>query len=186
MLRRLLASAIFRGWILGLATALACAAVVGGCAMFGGFYDTSANTQHSKLAAWAIHETMIHSVQRHASDLTSLPTTASFWSGARNYEAHCIACHGGPGVDRAPWVRGMIPTPPFLIDASSRWSRKQLYYIVHDGVKMTGMPAWGVVESDQQVSDVVAFLQVMPKLTPEQFQRTMAKVRAAAPNARAK
>ena len=165
------------GWILGLLTGGFAAGLVGLFVIFGGLYDTSARSGHSKTIAWAIHKTMIHSVQRRASDLVSLPETASFWSGARDYESHCLSCHGGPGVDRASWAKGMLPTPPFLVDTSSHWSRRELYMIVHDGVKMTGMPAWGQVESDRQVSDVVAFLQVMPKLTPRQFQQAMGKVR---------
>ena len=72
----------------------------------------------------------------------------------------------------------MLPTPPYLIDASSRWSHAELYNLVHDGVKMTGMPAWGEVESDRQVAEVVAFLEVMPKLSPDQFARLRQRIHA--------
>jgi hypothetical protein len=171
--RRLLA-----GWVLGIATVLLLGGVVGAAIIFGGIYDTSAKTQHSKIVAWAIHETMIHSVQRRSAQQDRLPVSASFWSGVREYEAHCISCHGGPGIDRAAWAKGMLPTPPFLVDASSHWSRAELYNIVHDGVKMTGMPAWGQADNDRQISDVVAFVQVIPKLTPAQFQQAMQKVRS--------
>lgn len=177
VLRRIITSRLFVGWLLGSTSVLVVAGLVGGAILFGGVYDTSAKAEHGKIVAWAIHKTMIHSVQRRAG-LEALPATASFWSGAREYEAHCVSCHGGPGVDRAAWTKGMLPTPPFLIDASSHWSRAELYNIVHDGVKMTGMPAWGEVDSDRQVSDVVAFVQVVPKLTPTQFQQAMAKVRS--------
>lgn len=178
MLRRLFACRLFTGWLLGIGTVLIAAALAGALILFGGLYDTSAKTEHQKIVAWAIHQTMIHSVQRRARALGPLPATASFWSGAREYEAHCLSCHGGPGMDRAHWTKAMLPTPPFLVDASSHWSRRELYNIVHDGVKMTGMPAWGEVESDRQISDVVAFLQVTPKLTPQQFQQVIARVRA--------
>jgi hypothetical protein len=66
-------------------------------------------------------------------------------------------------------VSALLPTPPFLIDASRRWSRAELYTIVHDGVKMTAMPAWGEIEPDRKISDVVAFLETLPKLTPDEF-----------------
>ena len=176
--QRLLKSPLFAGWVLGMITALIVAVLAGMFVIFSGIYDTSAKAQHSKLVAWAIHKTMIHSVQRRANAQAPLPQTVSFWSGAREYEAHCIECHGGSGMDRAPWVKGMLPTPPFLVDTSAHWSRRELYNIVHDGVKMTGMPAWREVESDRQISDIVAFLQTMPKLTPEQFQQAIGKVRA--------
>lgn len=178
MLRRVLSSRLFVGWTLGIATVIVLAGVAAAAIVFGGMYDTSAKTQHSKLVAWGIHHTMMHSVQRRAAQTGPLPGTASFWSGAREYQAHCLSCHGGTGMDRAPWAKAMLPTPPFLVDSSSHWSRAELYAIVHDGVKMTGMPAWGEIESDRQVSDVVAFLQVMPRLTPLQFQQVMAKAGA--------
>lgn len=165
------------GWVLGLITVGLIAALGGVFVIISGIYDTSAKSEHYRPVAWAIHKTMVHSVRRRASDVRSLPTAASFWSGAREYETHCLSCHGGPGVDRAPWAKGMLPSPPFLIDTSSHWSRRELYTIVHDGVKMTGMPAWGETESDRQVSDVVTFLQVMPRLAPRQFQQVMVEAR---------
>jgi len=175
MLRRLFEHRLLFGWLLGLATVGAVAALAGTAVVFGGLYDTSARTEHSRPVAWAIHQTMIHSVRRRTGAVPPVPAAASLWSGAREYQAHCLACHGGPGMDRARWAKALLPTPPFLVDASRNWSRRELTNIVHDGVKMTAMPAWGEVESDRQVSDVVAFLEVMPKLTPTQFRAVMAK-----------
>lgn len=184
LLRHLLARPLLFGWALGIATCAGLGGLVAALLVFGGLYDISAKAQHTRIVAWAVHTTMIHSVRRHAAAVPSLPATASFWSGATEYESHCISCHGGPGVDRAAWTKGMLPTPPFLIDAPSRWSRVELYKIVRDGVKMTGMPAWGEVDSDRRISDVVAFVQTVPKLTPAQFQQVMKTVRARSDRAR--
>jgi mono/diheme cytochrome c family protein len=160
------------GWVAGLLTAALIAAIVGLSLVFGGLYDISANTPHSRLVAWAIHSTMIHSVRRQAGRAPA-PTAASamLLSGAREYDCHCVACHGGPGVDRAPWASAMLPTPPFLIDASARWNQAELVKIVHDGVKMTAMPAWGEVEPDDRIAAVVAFLDEMPRMSPERFRQ---------------
>jgi hypothetical protein len=35
---------------------------------------------------------------------------------------------------------------------------------------MSGMPAWGVTHNDELLWDVVAFLQKLPELTPDQYQ----------------
>ncbi|MGH6831853.1 MAG: c-type cytochrome, partial [Methyloceanibacter sp.] len=43
-------------------------------------------------------------------------------------------------------------------------------WVVKHGIKMTGMPAWGVTHSDELLWDVVAFLRKLPELTPEQYQ----------------
>ena len=38
------------------------------------------------------------------------------------------------------------------------------------GLKMSGMPAWGVTHDDELLWDVVAFLQELPKLTPDRYE----------------
>jgi len=48
---------------------------------------------------------------------------------------------------------------------------------VKHGIKITGMPAWGVTHSDKPLWDVVAFLQKLPELTPDQY-RTLVKKRS--------
>jgi mono/diheme cytochrome c family protein len=167
------------GWVLGVATCALIAAMILVLILSGIIFNTSATQPHSKALAWGVHMTMINSVTRRSrGNVPTLPLTReTLMAGARQYEAHCIACHGGPGVARAQWASGMLPSPPYLIDASSRWSHAQLYNLVHDGVKMTGMPAWGEVESDRQVAEVVAFLEVMPKMTPDQFGRLRQRIR---------
>ena len=92
-------------------------------------------------------------------------------AGVWIYEDKCLGCHGGTGVSRAAWVQGMNPSPPYLLDASRRWTGGQLFEIVKNGVKMTGMPAWGATESDAQIWRLVAFLEAMPEMKPSDFQR---------------
>lgn len=159
------------GWFAGMLTAAAAGIFAGILILSGVAFDTSATSPHPRLVAWAIHSTMIHSVKRRAGNVPPLPppTPAALLSGAAEYERHCIACHGGPGVPRARWASAMLPTPPFLLDASAHWSRRELYTLVHDGVKMTGMPAWGQVEPAAKIADIVTFLEVMPRITPHRF-----------------
>lgn len=169
--RRLLVS----GWLLGVATCALAGAIVLGLIVSGIIFNTSATQPHSKIFAWGVHQTMINSVARRArggAPRLAL-TSETLLAGARQYRSDCMACHGGPGIARAQWASGMLPTPPYLVDASRRWSHGELYTIVHDGVKMTGMPAWGEVKSDRQVAEIVAFLEAMPKMTPRQFDGLM-------------
>lgn len=139
--------------------------------MSGLAFRVGANQPHSKLFGWAIHRTMLNSVGRHAHDkVLRLPLDqATLVTGAKLYQERCLACHGGPGVPRAPWVSAMLPTPPYLVDASTRWTHAELYVLIRDGVKMTGMPAWGEVSSDREIAETVALLEAMPRMTPAQF-----------------
>ena len=170
MLHRLASRRLLLGWMLGLLTAVVGGLIVGGLFLTGLVYDTGADSPHSKVVAWAIHMTMINSVKRQAEPVgRPRPNQAAFLAGARVYEAHCIECHGGPGVDRAAWVSAMLPTPPFIVDARAHWTHAQLHHIVHDGVKLTGMPAWGEVLPAQDIANVVMFVEGVPDLTPDQF-----------------
>ncbi len=141
-----------------------------------GAFDARASTPHDIFTAWSTHTTMIHSMRRGARDVhpPAAFTPAETIAGMRLYEQRCMACHGGPGVARAAWVQGMNPSPPFLLDASRRWTRGQLFWVVKNGVKMTGMPAWGLTESDGDIWNLVAFLEAMPQMKPADFQRVVA------------
>jgi hypothetical protein len=137
-----------------------------------GLFNTTSSAPHNPIVSWATHATFIHSVRRRSSVVSSRPVfnQAEVQAGSRQYQADCAMCHGGPGVGRAPWVRGLTPTPPFLLDASRRWNPDQLYFIIDKGVKMTAMPAWGEARTPAQVWSVVAFLDALPTLTPQQYR----------------
>lgn len=167
------------GAVLGILALGVAAAIASGLILSGIWFNTAATSSHSKLFAWAIHITMIHSVERRSrgSAGSSRAANGSLLAGAAEYDRHCIACHGGPGVARAPWASAMLPTPPYLVGASGHWSRAELYTIIHDGVKMTGMPAWGEIEPDARIWDVVAFVEAMPKLAPDKFRNIREQAR---------
>lgn len=63
----------------------------------------------------------------------------------------------------------MTPSPPYLVDAPRHWTTAELYWIVGNGVKMTGMPAWSAVHSPDQLWDIVAFLEAQPYLTARDY-----------------
>ncbi len=168
-------------WLLGGAILTLSAIGAGGLTVIEtGAFDARASMPHDPFTAWATHTTMVHSMQHTA---TGVKAPAGFSpeqtiAGLRIYEDRCLDCHGGPGVPRAAWVQGMNPSPPFLLDASQRWTRAQLFGVVKNGVKMTGMPAWGLTESDDRIWDVVAFLEAMPDMKPRDFQRLQSQAAA--------
>jgi mono/diheme cytochrome c family protein len=136
-----------------------------------GLFDARASTPHSPLVAWATHTTMIRDAQRSARAVAppATLTAAQTLAGFRLYDSDCVGCHGAPGVARAHWTDGMTPSPPYLIDAPRHWTRAQLYWIVGNGVKMTGMPAWSTVHSPDQLWQIVAFLEAQPYLTARDY-----------------
>jgi cytochrome c5 len=132
-----------------------------------GMFDVSADSPHAPLIGKFIHRTMIHSVARRASPAMSSGgvSASNVQSGFCEYREHCETCHGAPAVGRPEWVNGMNPTPPYLIDARTRWSRDELTWIIRNGIKMTAMPAWKKSMSDDEIRDVVTFIEVLPQLS---------------------
>jgi len=161
--------------LLTLAAVALIGALVAAALFFGGF-DTAADYPWPQPISWAIHRTMTNSVKVRARAVAAPErfTPAEVEAGFRLYDSHCAMCHGGPGLGRQPWTAGLEPTPPYLVEAARRWSRSEMFLIVHDGVRMTAMPAWRGRFSPGQTWDVVAFLQALPDLTARDYARMRA------------
>jgi mono/diheme cytochrome c family protein len=138
-----------------------------------GLYDVGAASPHNLFSEWLTHETMIHSVRRHSRGIAVSAgfDAAQVLSGFCAYQVHCSACHGAPAVARQLWATGMEPSPPYLIDVSRRFRPEELFWMVKNGIKMTGMPSWNNEMSDAQIWSVVAWLEVGPKLAPQTYVR---------------
>jgi mono/diheme cytochrome c family protein len=155
-----------------------------GVALFvnSGVFNVGASARHSKFTEWITHETMIHSVRRHAAGISPPASTSSaqLVAGYCGYETHCVACHGAAAVGREQWVSGMEPQPPYLLDVTQRFSPPQLFWIAKNGIKMTGMPSWGDSMSDRQIWNVVAWLEASQKLPPQTYVEWRAQRRCGA------
>ena len=138
-----------------------------------GIYNVGASHPHTRFTEWITHETMIHSVRRNADpiDVPRRVTPRQLAAGFCAYETHCVACHGAPAIAREQWVSGMEPSPPYLLDSTTRFTSPQLFWIVKNGIKMTGMPSWRDSLSDAQIWTVVGFIEAMRSLPPQTYAR---------------
>jgi mono/diheme cytochrome c family protein len=160
-------------WLSGVATVLAIIGLGAFIVVEGGLFDATASTPDNPIAAVAIHATFIRSVQVRAAHIQAPVgfTPAQVHAGLADYDASCAACHGAPGISRASWANAMTPSPPYLSDAARQWRPRELYWIVGQGARMTAMPAWSESRSDAQLWSLVAFLEAMPYLTPDEYAR---------------
>jgi cytochrome c553 len=147
-----------------------------------GLFDVAASSRHTQFTQWITHETMIHSVRRHARHISppAATTTAELLAGYCAYATHCAACHGAAAVARETWVGGMEPSPPYLLDEAQRFTPAQLFWIVKNGIKMTGMPGWDESMSDRQIWNVVAWLEASRDLPPQTYLQWRSRRRCAA------
>src|SRR6267378_2333980 len=78
-----------------------------------------------------------------------------------------------PKIDREeenPWTT--VATPAVLKDAREHFTDGELYYIIRNGVPLTGMPAWGEPNTPQDDDSwqLVLFIRHLPKLTAEEIK----------------
>ncbi|MDE2220377.1 MAG: c-type cytochrome [Gammaproteobacteria bacterium] len=91
-------------------------------------------------------------------------------SGAGEYAEMCTGCHLAPGMGDTELRVGLYPQPPKLAEPGAHRSAAQQFWIIKHGLKMSGMPAWGLTHDDERIWSMVAFLQKLPGLTPAAYQ----------------
>jgi mono/diheme cytochrome c family protein len=155
------------------AAMLAAVLVMGGLAwLWLGGVDAGAASPESGLAAGALRMALHRQLEsaEAAAGSPPPPTSKSLIFGFRQYDAECAACHGTPDEPRASWARSMNPAAPDLTETPTRLSVKQLFWLICDGVRMTGMPAFGVQHTDRQISDLTLFVRALPTMKAQDYQ----------------
>jgi mono/diheme cytochrome c family protein len=138
-----------------------------------GLYDISATDQHLAPTYWLLDTAMKYSVRRRGAgvEVPPLGEPAQLRRGSALYRVHCLQCHGAPGVAPEPFALGMTPAPVPLVHTARTWPPAELFWVVKEGIKMTGMPAWKYRLNDADIWAVVAFLPAMAGLTPAQYAK---------------
>jgi mono/diheme cytochrome c family protein len=96
--------------------------------------------------------------------------TPEAMSEARAHFAdHCAQCHGNDGSGKTEMGMNMYPKAPDMRQGSTQGkSDGELFYVIQNGVRLTGMPAWGEAGHDDEDSrKLVAFIRRLPNLTAE-------------------
>src|SRR5437763_2552679 len=101
-----------------------------------------------------------------------IPLTPDVLAEARAHFAdHCATCHGNDGKGKSGMGASMYPkTPDMTLAATQSLSDGELFSIVENGVRLTGMPGFGegTAESAAGSWTLVHFVRHLPKLTPEE------------------
>ena len=73
-------------------------------------------------------------------------------------------------MPRGEIAHGLYPQPADLADTAKRYTASELFWIVKNGIKMSGMPAWGD-HNDDEVWGTVAFLQKLPGMSEADYAK---------------
>jgi mono/diheme cytochrome c family protein len=157
------------GLVAGALLVLVVAAAVG---IYAGLYNIAADVPHTQPVYWLFEVVRDRSIAAGARGVVvpnDLNDPNRISKGAGQYADMCSGCHLAPGMKRTEISRGLYPRAPELRRKTDLTPAEQ-FWIVKHGVKMTGMPAWGVTHEDQLLWDVVAFVRKLPELTPDRYE----------------
>ena len=101
-----------------------------------------------------------------------LAATPEVLKRAREHWAdHCASCHGNDGRGQTQMGRNLFPKAPDMTLAETQnLSDGEIFYMIENGVRLTGMPAWGTPgQSDSETWELVHFIRHLPKITTEEL-----------------
>jgi mono/diheme cytochrome c family protein len=84
---------------------------------------------------------------------------------------HCATCHANNGSGDTPIGKNLYPRAPDIrLAETQNLTDGELYAIIENGIRLTGMPAWGTGEvSNEESWALVHFIRQLPKLTPAEL-----------------
>ncbi len=86
-----------------------------------------------------------------------------------HFADHCAICHGNDGSGKTEIGQNLYPKAPDMrLSQTQGLTDGEIYYIIHNGIRLTGMPAWGTKEKDDDSWKLVLFIRHLPQLTPEE------------------
>jgi len=134
----------------------------------------NARGRDSAVEASLAHAIRNASLAMHTRGLTN-PVAASpdvVKEGMEHFADHCAVCHGNDGGGDTEMNRGLYPKAPDMrLAATQNLSDAELFYIIENGVRLTGMPGWGNGTKEGETSSwhLVHFIRHLPKLTDEEI-----------------
>ncbi|HRC84539.1 MAG TPA: cytochrome c [Thermoanaerobaculia bacterium] len=158
-------------------------AAAGAGLVYSGVYNVAANAKPTAAEQWLLETVRDHSIARRAKAIAVPPLGApeQIRQGFELYRALCRGCHGGAGGWPEEPAMGLHPVPPGLgQERVQKLSDAELFWVIQNGIRFTGMPSFGAMHEDADLWALVAFTRQLPKLSDEDFERLAREAEAAA------
>jgi mono/diheme cytochrome c family protein len=151
---------------------------------FGGFYSVAATAEEPAVVHWAFTQVRSASINHYAVDPVpaGLDDPARIQAGARLFSTiGCVNCHGAPGVKWAKFSEGLRPDPPELKELADHRAPSHLFWVIKNGINMTGMPGFARAAKDDDLWSIVAFVKKLPLVSDSDYHGWTEPVPAAPP-----
>ena len=144
-----------------------------------GMFNVSASIDDSPIITWLLHTVMEKSVERHAIDIDvpDLNNENMVLTGLSDYAGMCAQCHDEPGKPPGIIKQGLNPAPPDLDHLAEAGTAAEMFWIISNGIRMTGMPAFGKSHQPDEIWPVVAFLQSARNITTTDYTKMKNKAK---------
>lgn len=138
-------------------------------------HGLSARDEPMRLEAFLARRLRHWAVPRDQRNLKNpVPVTeASLAQGRAHFADHCALCHGNDGTGQTTIGRNLYPRAPDMTSSTTQsLSDGELFFIIKNGVRLTGMPAWGAEtqEDDRESWRLVQFIRHLPEITEEELE----------------
>lgn len=139
--------------------------------IYSGSYNISAIEPDTGLFRWILHTTMENSVEKYSENIKvpNLNDSLMIREGFVHYKAMCEVCHTAPGKEETEFAKGLNPSAPDLVKIGKNLNPAEVFWITKNGIKMTGMPAWGLTHSDDEIWGIVAAIKKISDISPEEY-----------------
>lgn len=143
--------------------------------VWSGYYNVAATVPHWNITYDLFQTMRDRSIAHHSKGIISpqLSDPKLSHTGFVHFHTTCRLCHGAPGMNRTEFARGLYPGPPDLGSRvlQGQFTDAELFWIVRNGIKMTGMPSFAdSVQGEEELWGIVAFLRKLPELDPDQYK----------------
>lgn len=139
--------------------------------IFSGLFNVAATVRDSPPLNWLLVTVREGSIKRNSRNIQVPPPAGAqqIESGFRIYREDCVMCHTPVGRKATPMAIGFNPQAPGFGEDADDMTPAGLFWVTKNGIRFTGMPAWGPSRSDQELWDVVAFLMTLPKMSAADY-----------------
>jgi mono/diheme cytochrome c family protein len=136
----------------------------------------SARPQPGSLETFVAHTVRDLAIRTRVRGLTNpVPANDAVIAEGRDHFAdHCASCHANDGSGDTEMGRGLYPKAPDMrLPATQNLSDAELFYIIENGVRFTGMPGWstGTKAGEDSSWHLVHFIRYLPRLTPDEIEK---------------
>lgn len=148
--------------------------------MYSGIFNVAAAVVDSSVTTWALVTVREASIGLHARDVLppDVGMVADPDNGFQIYRRECVMCHTPIGRSPRPMAVGFNPQAPSFDDQQDVMAPSEVFWVIKNGIRFTGMPAWGPSLTDKELWDVTAFLAALPKMTAADYDAIDARIPA--------